>query len=88
MLSSAIIIIWSTLGGWILKLIPNYNLPSESINTIDYFLQIISPWDVIIPMSEMLTVIIIILTIEIGLTAARLFIGIIALVRGSGKPEI
>jgi len=83
-----LIFIWTTLIGWALDMFPNYHLPTEAIDTIDTFFQAVSPWDLILPINEMISVLIIIFTIEIAYLVVNIFVGIIALVRGSGKPEI
>jgi len=88
MITNALIFIWTTVLTWALDMFPNYHLPTESINAIDTFFQVISPWDLIVPITEALSVIIIIMTIEIGLIVVKLFVGIVSFVRGSGQPDL
>lgn len=88
MITAGFIIIWTTIGNWILDMFPTYHVPTKVIDAIDTFFQVVAPWDLIIPINEMMTVIIIILTIEIGMIAVKLIVGLLALVRGSGKPDI
>jgi len=88
MLAGVFIIIWTTVAGFAVGLLPDYHLPVQVFLSFHYIMATLSVWALVLPIQEALTVIGIIFVFELTTIAAKFFIGIVALIRGSGKPEI
>jgi len=88
MLASVFIIIWTTVAGFAVGLLPDYHLSTAAMFGFHQIMASLSMWSLVLPIEQALTVIITIIIFEITVISLRLFVGIVALMRGSGKPEI
>lgn len=88
MLASVFIIIWTTIAGFAVGLFPDYHLPAAFFTSFHTIMLNLAVWSDVFPIVELLAAFGIIILFEITVVTVRFFIGLVALIRGSGKPEL
>lgn len=69
-------------------LLPSWRLPIEFINAFEYVVLAVLSWDAILPMSEMLIVMSVIITFEVSILFTRMIFGFLSIIRGGGKIDV
>ena len=69
-------------------LLPSWTLASDTFTPLISIFQFLYGFNIIFPFRELIGFIVLAGLLELTFILARLSIGIVALIRGSGKPEI
>lgn len=70
------------------RLVPNWTLPEEATTALSYFGVYVKKMDWAFPVSDLFTIIGMVLAFEITVFLFRFVLGFINMVRGSGKLDI
>jgi len=88
MITTIGIYILGALVGLLSLVLPDYQLAAEPMSALDDAINYILAWNNIVPTQTLLKCFYWMIVFEITLITMRLFVGLVALFRGSGKPEI
>jgi len=69
-------------------LLPNWNLIGDILENFREVMVVVQQWNIYLPILEITWIIFIALSFELFLILAKIVIGFIALIRGSGKPDM
>lgn len=80
------------IGAWLVGIIADaaslLQVPAGVANNIGYLFEISAGWNAYIPILHLYTILAFIFTFEVIVLSFNIIIGIVALIRGSGKPEV
>jgi len=88
MLTGIFIIVWTSVAGFVVGLLPTYTIPADIMEGFYIITYQLMKWDLVFPIKEMLVSLVVIFIFELTIISINLFTGVIALMRGSGKPEL